>query len=313
MRMRFPQLHSVLLLLSAIVATAPVASQAQAPTVRARYNFNPGWLVFAGDPANAQSPEFDDSAWKHVTLPYAWNEDSAFKVSIHDMPTGIAWYRKHFSVPANSKGQRIFLEFEGIRIAGEVYLNGKSLGLHEDGITAFGFDITDAVFLLRPSTSSPSAPTTTGNIKSSRPAPPSTGTTPTSTPTTVASTRTCGCMSWRPSIRRCRSTRCWARPERTSGPRGSTFPQCRHGHGREPGAQRWRHRTKSVLCGPHRGRANPQAVATMAGPEADVAPAETHTFVAAAPLKDLHFWSWGYGYLYDVVTTLSVGGQASIQ
>jgi hypothetical protein len=47
----------------------------------------------------------------------------------------------------------------------------------------------------------------------------------------------------------------------------------------------------------------------MSGPDAVLAPAETHTFVAAAPLKDLHFWSWGYGYLYDVVTTLSLGGQ----
>jgi len=30
---------------------------------------------------------------------YAWNEDSAFKVSIHDMPTGIARYRKRFTLP----------------------------------------------------------------------------------------------------------------------------------------------------------------------------------------------------------------------
>ena len=132
-------------LLFGVAAAAQVAAPATPPTVRARYNFNPGWLLFAGDPANAQSPTFDDSAWKQVTLPHAWNEDSAYKVSIHDMPTGIAWYRKHFRVPANSKGQRIFLEFEGIRMAGEVYLNGKFLGRHEDGITVFGFDITDSV------------------------------------------------------------------------------------------------------------------------------------------------------------------------
>ena len=132
----------LVLLFAAIAAAMPVSYQAQATSARARYNFNPGWLVFVGDPANAQAPAFDDSAWKRVTLPYAWNEDSAFKVSIHDLPTGIAWYRKHFEVPANSKVQRIFLEFEGVRMAGEVFLNGGFLGRHEDGITAFGFDIT---------------------------------------------------------------------------------------------------------------------------------------------------------------------------
>jgi beta-galactosidase len=34
------------------------------------------------------------------------------------------------------------VEFEGVRLAGEVYLNGKLLGRHENGVSAFGFDIT---------------------------------------------------------------------------------------------------------------------------------------------------------------------------
>src|SRR5205085_5667896 len=33
--------------------------------------------------------------------------------------------------------------FEGIRQAGEFYLNGKLVGRHENGINAFGFDVTD--------------------------------------------------------------------------------------------------------------------------------------------------------------------------
>ena len=142
--MRLRQLY-IVFLLTAMAAAAPVSNHALTSRLRSRYNFNPGWVVLVGDPAGAQAPTFNDSTWKRVTLPYAWNEDSAFRVSIHDLPTGVAWYRKHFTVPANSKGQRIFLEFEGIRMAGEVYLNGKFLGRHEDGITAFGFDITDTV------------------------------------------------------------------------------------------------------------------------------------------------------------------------
>lgn len=110
-----------------------------------KYNFNPGWRMLAADPKGAEAPGFDDSGWKIVTLPRAFNEDEAFKKSIHELTTGIVWYRKHFKIPARYKGNKIFLEFEGIRQAGEFYLNGKYIGLHENGVMAFGFDITDHV------------------------------------------------------------------------------------------------------------------------------------------------------------------------
>ena len=84
--------------------------------------------------------------WNRITLPYAWNEDDAFKKDIAELSTGIAWYRKHFNIPAAAQGQKIFLEFEGIRQAGEFYLNGKFIGRHENGVMAFGFDISDAVY-----------------------------------------------------------------------------------------------------------------------------------------------------------------------
>lgn len=110
---------------------------------RATYNFNSGWRLFVGDPAGAESTDFDDASWKTITLPRAWNEDDAFRKDIKDLSTGIAWYRKAFTLPASSVGKKIFIEFEGVRFAGEVYLNGKFIGRHENGITAFGFDITN--------------------------------------------------------------------------------------------------------------------------------------------------------------------------
>jgi beta-galactosidase len=125
-------------------ATGTVALQS-APIPRARYNFNSGWKLFVGDPAGAEAPSFDDTAWKDVTLPRAWNEDDAFRKDIHDLATGVAWYRKHFKLPPNSSGRKVFLEFEGIRHGGEFYLNGKFIGRHENGVMAFGFDITDAL------------------------------------------------------------------------------------------------------------------------------------------------------------------------
>lgn len=123
-------------LLCGVVAHAAPRSQ------RVKYNFNSGWKLFAGDPAGAEAPGFDDASWKDVTTPHAWNEDDAFKKDIKDLSTGVAWYRKHFRLPAGSAGMKVFLEFEGIRQAGEFYLNGKLIGRHENGVTAFGFDVT---------------------------------------------------------------------------------------------------------------------------------------------------------------------------
>jgi beta-galactosidase len=130
--------------LCVVCLAAAVLAGAQAPVTsgRAKYNFNSGWKVKVEDVKGAETPELDDSTWKSVTTPYAWNEDDAFRKSIHDLSTGVAWYRKHFKVPAGSEGRKIFLEFEGIRHGGELYLNGKQIGRHENGVMAFGFDIS---------------------------------------------------------------------------------------------------------------------------------------------------------------------------
>jgi beta-galactosidase len=112
---------------------------------RDKYNFNSDWRVFVGDTVAASVAGFNDAMWKRVTLPYAWNEDDAFKKDIAELTTGIAWYRKHFKLPAADKGKKIFIEFEGIRQAGDFYVNGRHIGVHENGVMAFGFDITDLV------------------------------------------------------------------------------------------------------------------------------------------------------------------------
>ncbi len=110
---------------------------------RQKYNFNSDWRVIVKDDSLASAKSYNDNSWRKVTLPWAWNEDDAFKKDIVDLSTGIAWYRKKFKVPASAKGQKVFIEFEGVRQAGEFYVNGKYIGLHENGITSFGFDITD--------------------------------------------------------------------------------------------------------------------------------------------------------------------------
>ena len=129
----------------AILLSTVSGANFSAKSPRVKYNFNSGWKLFVGDPKGAENPSFNDADWKSVTTPRPWNEDEAFRRDIVDLSTGIAWYRKSFRLPENAKDKKIFLEFEGVRQAGEFYLNGKYIGRHENGITAFGFDVSDSV------------------------------------------------------------------------------------------------------------------------------------------------------------------------
>ena len=57
-------------------------------------------------------------------------------------PGGMGWYRKTFHAPADWKGKRVSVEFDGVYRDATVYLNGHKLGTHPYGYTAFAFDLT---------------------------------------------------------------------------------------------------------------------------------------------------------------------------
>jgi len=118
---------------------------------REKLDFNIGWKFLRADVAGAAATDFDDAKWTTVSTPHSFNDvDSFRKIISHsggDLGTykGLSWYRKHFKLPAGAAGRRVYLEFEGMRQAGDIYLNGKQVGLYENGINAYGIDITDAL------------------------------------------------------------------------------------------------------------------------------------------------------------------------
>lgn len=102
------------------------------------YNFNSDWEIDYSELASGVK-----TGTERVTLPHAWNEDEAFKVYISDQSDGIVWYRKTFTLPESAQGKRVIVEFEGCRLAADVKVNGKDVGYSENGVMAFGLDITD--------------------------------------------------------------------------------------------------------------------------------------------------------------------------
>src|SRR5262249_53428321 len=61
------------------------------------------------------------------------------------MDGGIGWYRKTFSLPESAKSKRVFVEFEGVYMNSEVWLNGKSLGKRPYGYSSFEYELTSGL------------------------------------------------------------------------------------------------------------------------------------------------------------------------
>ena len=110
-------------------------------TERTKLNFNGGWRLAIGDFKEAAKTDYDDQRWQQVTLPYAFNGDEAFRKDIVDLTDTIVWYRKSFCME-NLSNKKVFIEFEGVRQGADFYLNGQNLGFSENGVMACGFDLT---------------------------------------------------------------------------------------------------------------------------------------------------------------------------
>jgi beta-galactosidase len=132
----------VLGLATLAMAAGPAAAQ------RRRLAMDPGWRFTLGDPAGAERPGFDDHGWRRVDLPHDWSiegtprEDAPGGGRVGYFPTGIGWYRKAFGLPAGSRGQEAWLEFDGVYMNSDVWINGVQLGRRPYGYISFAYDIT---------------------------------------------------------------------------------------------------------------------------------------------------------------------------
>ena len=110
---------------------------------RQKINFNADWRLCIGDVPEAVEATFDDSGWQQVTLPFAFNGHEAFRKDIVDLTDTVCWYRKTFEVKSEEvKSEKFFIEFEGVRQGADFYLNEHLLGFSENGVMACGFDLT---------------------------------------------------------------------------------------------------------------------------------------------------------------------------
>lgn len=79
-----------------------------------------------------------------VDLPHTWNAQDALSGRT-DYKRGLGHYERRLFVPADWKGQRLYLRFEGANSIADLFVNGRHAGQHRGGYGAFVFEITDFV------------------------------------------------------------------------------------------------------------------------------------------------------------------------
>ena len=117
---------------------------------RTRQCFDEGWRFVLADSATMSTPQYNDNHWRQLNLPHDWAIEGDFQASNPSgagggaLPGGIGWYRKHFTLTANSPKPTAcyFLEFDGVYMNSTVYVNGKEVGTRPYGYSSFEYDIT---------------------------------------------------------------------------------------------------------------------------------------------------------------------------
>jgi beta-galactosidase len=118
------------------------------PITRHHLLMDYNWKFIQSDIANAEEPQFDDSKWRTLNLPHDWSIEGEFKKDAPTtgyggyLPTGIGWYRKHLILPKIQRGQKSWIEFEGVYMNSDVWINGHHLGKHAFGYTSFYYDLS---------------------------------------------------------------------------------------------------------------------------------------------------------------------------
>ena len=110
-----------------------------------------GWRFLPQNVVGAEMEKLDDSSWSAVDVPHDWSIAGPFAATNLTggagafLPSGVGWYRKHFTLPADLANRRVSVEFDGVMQNSDVWINGFHLGHRPNGYVSFRYDLTGKV------------------------------------------------------------------------------------------------------------------------------------------------------------------------
>lgn len=157
-------MHSKILFASLLLGGLSLMGTLSAEAaVRDTISINQGWQFHRGDVKNISELKTSQSGDDVVNLPHDFligqdwvapdaserpdNSDAGSNVrsrlsSRGFKEMGIGWYRYELTPKDEWKGKRIVLDFQGIMLVGDVYLNGKRIGGTDYGYLGFDIDLS---------------------------------------------------------------------------------------------------------------------------------------------------------------------------
>ncbi|MFD0835679.1 sugar-binding domain-containing protein [Mariniflexile aquimaris] len=115
---------------------------------RIETNFNNNWRFILDDKAAYSNEIFNDNSWDNLNIPHDWSFEKGVRKGgdqgqgggYHD--GGIGWYRKSFNVKKESLSKTTYINFDGVYMNSEVWVNGQYLGKRPYGYISFRYDIS---------------------------------------------------------------------------------------------------------------------------------------------------------------------------
>ena len=116
---------------------------------RVETNFNNNWNFILADNPSFSKENVDVSSWKNLNVPHDWSFEKGVRDGgdqgqgggYHD--GGIGWYRKNFSIKKESLSKVTYINFDGVYMNSEVWVNGNYLAKRPYGYISFRYDISN--------------------------------------------------------------------------------------------------------------------------------------------------------------------------
>lgn len=136
----------IVIILSCFFFEITMAQEDNKSRQRLLMDFN--WKFKLGDNQGAEKPDFNDADWRLLNLPHDWSIEGKYDENEPTggsggyLPTGIGWYRRHLNISEEDLSRNIWIEFDGVYMNSDVWINGHHLGNYPYGYSSFYYELS---------------------------------------------------------------------------------------------------------------------------------------------------------------------------